>query len=111
MKTSRTRVPSRPAPGPFGRRRHRHRPAVEALEGRELLSLTVTVNTTSDADSPTDGVMSLRQAIELCNANGDPALLAQLNATERALVTVYPTATPAPGAPPPPNTIQFNLPG
>ncbi len=103
MKTPRPRVSKRPADRT--RRRHLH-PRLEGLETRELLSMTITVNSNADTDDPTQSFITLREAIELSNGT---LTVSQLSATAQNLVVVYPTATPAPGAPPVPNTIEFNL--
>lgn len=105
MKTPRHRVPSRPVSGP--RRRPRRRPSLERLEERSLLSLTITVNTTTDTYDPNDGVLSLREAIAI----SDGLLpLSSLGTTDRAQVLVLPSPPSGGGGPPPPNTILFDLP-
>jgi CSLREA domain-containing protein len=71
-------------------------------------SLSIIVNTTSDDTDPTDGTISLREAIELSNGQ---LSVASLGAAERSLVTVSPVPPPTGSAPPVPNTIVFNIPG
>ena len=48
-------------------RRTALKPLFERLETRSLLSLAITVNTAADENDPTDGALSLREAIELSN--------------------------------------------
>jgi CSLREA domain-containing protein len=82
------------------------------MEERTLLSVTITVNTNSDVDfAQSDGSsISLREAIEISNANtdGNPtgALSSPtaLTASELAQVQVNAADTG-------PNTIRFNIPG
>src|SRR4051794_13584948 len=98
----------RPRAVPPSRRRAALRPALEPLEDRSLLSMTITVNTASDENDPTDGTVSLREAIELSDGL---ITLASLSAAEQAQVFVSLGAPPAPGAPAIPNTAAFNIPG
>jgi CSLREA domain-containing protein len=71
-------------------------------------SLSIIVNTTNDDTDPTDGTISLREAIELSDGT---IAVSSLLPGERALVTVSPSPLPTGSAPPVPNTISFNLPG
>ena len=72
------------------------------------VSLTITVNTTADENDPTDGTISLREAIELSNGT---LPLSALSFTERNLVQVFPVLSPTGSAPPVPKTIDIALPG
>jgi uncharacterized repeat protein (TIGR01451 family) len=71
---------------------------LERLEDRRLLA-SLTVNTVSDSDNPTDPTLSLREAIEVCNGT---LSVAALSAT--AQLQVQGTLTT-------PNTIDFIIPG
>ena len=77
----------------------RHRPRVEALEGRALLS-TIIVDTALDENDPTDGTLSLREAIEVSNGT---LPVSSLSAAEQSLV-IGALAFPSP------NTIVFSIP-
>ncbi len=68
--------------------------------------MTITVNNNADTDVPTQGFMTLREAIELSNGT---LTVGQLSAAGQNQVVVNPTATPAPGAPAIPNTIEFGI--
>jgi hypothetical protein len=69
--------------------------------------MTILVNTAADVADPTDGVMSLREAIALSN---DPDLYDTLSPAEQDLVARFPSPPPTGTAPPVPNTIMFALP-
>ena len=104
MKTPQSRVNPRPSLRP--RRRARRWLSLEPLESRSLMSLTIHVNTTTDAIDQANGALSLREAIELSNGTLAPSA-AELGF---GLVTVAPNPPPTPGAPAVPNNIYFNLP-
>src|SRR5262249_34293743 len=83
------RAPGRPRPSPP--------PAIEPLEGRRLLAALV-VNTTADENDPTNGTLSLREAIEISNGT---LAISSLSAQERSQVL---------GALSSPNEIDFAIP-
>jgi parallel beta-helix repeat protein len=84
------------------RRRRRPHLQAEALEGRRLLAAIITVDDAGDANAR-DGVVTLREAILLANA--DPSLpIAALVGAERTRVVGTPGG-------PGPSTIAFAIPG
>ena len=92
MKRHHPRPSSRPSPSPR-RRLPNRRPSLEPLEERSLLSLTITVNTS--ADDPvdlSDGLMSLREAIEV--SNGDIPFATVKASADAAFVTGTPSPPP-----------------
>ena len=50
------------------RRKSAYRPRIESLEDRRLMAV-ITVTGTGDAINPTDGVVTLREAITAANDN------------------------------------------
>ena len=82
-------------------RPNRHSLRIEKLENRHLLSATITVNTTTDAN-PGDDVLSLREAIEVSNGK---LALSDLSPQQQAQVQGDPT-----GPGPILNRIDFSIP-
>src|SRR4051812_37694596 len=52
------------------------RSTIQPLHPRLLLSATITVNTLIDGSTPDDGVLSLREAVELANSTAGPDTIA-----------------------------------
>lgn len=104
MSTSRSR--SHRTPRLQHRRRSRRAPIFDCLESRALLALTITVNSTADLIDPNDGLMTLREAIEI--SNGDITLASLTGLADRALVTG--SISPGNGSAfPAPNAIDFSI--
>src|SRR5579863_3714891 len=77
--------------------RSRYRPRLEMLECRLAPAVVVTVTTAADDNTPGDGSVSLREAIQAINAATpptDPDIIAEIGAT--------PTFGPV-------DTINFNI--
>src|SRR5262249_42460371 len=85
--------------GVRGVRTRTRRPRAESLEDRRLLAI-LTVNTTSDSNSPTDPALSLRQAIEVSNGTLPVSSLSP----QQRLQVAGALSSPSP------NTIDFDIP-
>ncbi len=89
-------------------RLRRRRPILELLEGRALLAISITVNTTADTIDPTFNQISLREAIEISNGTLIYNPATDMNVPQLVTGT---ESVPGPGSPPAPNDIRFDLPG